>query len=68
MSKVETLRLAIGYINFLAELVASGKNPDEAKAKKKEPRKKVIIHCPQGKTIDELFLSGCSLQLVEMKE
>lgn len=49
MSKVETLKLAINYINFLADLVSSGKDPNETKSKKKEPRKKVIIHCPQGK-------------------
>lgn len=49
LSKVETLRLAIGYINFLADLVATGRNPtDQSHAKKVAPPKKVIIDCPKG--------------------
>merc|ERR1712029_277924 len=49
LSKVDTLRLTIGYINFLAEMVNSD-NSDESqlqiKAQKEE--KKIILHSTKG--------------------
>ncbi|XP_026465046.1 pancreas transcription factor 1 subunit alpha-like [Ctenocephalides felis] len=49
LSKVDTLRLAIGYINFLAELVRTDRNANEPglssanrPAVKEEPRKIVL--------------------------
>ncbi|KAG8178941.1 hypothetical protein JTE90_024913 [Oedothorax gibbosus] len=49
LSKVDTLRLAIGYIGFLSELVNSGRHPsDPLQAQVQEQPKKVIIHCHRG--------------------
>ena len=56
LSKVDTLRLAIGYIGFLAELV---QNDAHAKAnvhtQVSEQPKKVIIHCHRGEIYDTCF-------------
>jgi hypothetical protein len=50
LSKVDTLKLAIGYINFLAETLTTGRNPNDATARPPvEQPKKVILHphpCP----------------------
>lgn len=50
LSKVDTLRLAIGYIGFLAELVQTDSNSKENINNNvgDQPRK-VIIHCHTGK-------------------
>ena len=49
LSKVDTLRLAIGYISFLAELVASdaGTKGTSRGGAPEKPRK-IIIHCHTG--------------------
>lgn len=48
--KVDTLRLAIGYISFLAELVASDRNPaDVLQTTVPEPPKKIFINSSRGK-------------------
>ena len=45
LSKVDTLKLAIGYINFLAETLTTGQNPnDESTRPVVEQPKKVILH------------------------
>lgn len=52
LSKVDTLRLAIGYISFLTEVVSTGKNPnDPLHTNQREPPKKIIIQTHRGKTI-----------------
>lgn len=48
LSKVDTLRLAIGYISFLSELIQSDETSPEAVRVTEQPRK-VIIHCHSGK-------------------
>ncbi|KAF8796727.1 Pancreas transcription factor 1 subunit alpha like protein [Argiope bruennichi] len=49
LSKVDTLRLAIGYIGFLSELVNSGRHPaDPLQSQAAEQPKKVIIQCHRG--------------------
>ena len=49
LSKVDTLKLAIGYISFLAELVTTGKNPNDPRNNAPiDPPKKVIVHSGQG--------------------
>ncbi len=49
LSKVDTLRLAIGYISFLAELVQSDVHAKENMgAPACEQPRKVIIHCHRG--------------------
>ncbi|XP_076349071.1 pancreas transcription factor 1 subunit alpha-like isoform X2 [Tachypleus tridentatus] len=46
LSKVDTLRLAIGYIGFLSELVNSGRHPaDSLQNQDNEQPKKIIIQC-----------------------
>lgn len=60
LSKVDTLKLAIGYINFLSELVRADRNANGAdgsngtirKPLKEEP-KKIIV---RGKLIDIKFI------------
>ena len=48
--KVDTLRLAIGYISFLAELVASDRHPaDVLQTVVPEPPKKIFINSTKGK-------------------
>lgn len=49
LSKVDTLRLAIGYISFLADMVnSSGISGDQLRDTLDNSRK-VIIHCQAGK-------------------
>jgi len=49
LSKVDTLRLTIGYINFLSEMVESDKNPtSETQIKAQKEEKKIIVHSPRG--------------------
>ena len=49
LSKVDTLRLTIGYINFLAEMVDTDKNPAELHQPPIPPLpKKVIVHSGKG--------------------
>lgn len=48
--KVDTLRLAIGYIGFLAELVANDRHPtDVLQNVVPEPPKKIFISSTKGK-------------------
>ncbi|XP_053205375.1 uncharacterized protein LOC128389770 [Panonychus citri] len=61
LSKVDTLKLAIGYIDFLSELISTGRNPNDPLQSTYQPAqvKKIIIHCqkvPYG-----LQLAGHSL-------
>lgn len=56
LSKVDTLRLAIGYISFLSELIQSDETSPEAVRVAEQPRK-VIIHCHSGKTFLPFSLS-----------
>ncbi|OQR74170.1 pancreas transcription factor 1 subunit alpha-like [Tropilaelaps mercedesae] len=46
LSKVDTLRLAIGYISFLTELLTTGRNPSESRAHQQRAltQKKVVVH------------------------
>merc|ERR1712079_914715 len=44
LSKVDTLRLTIGYINFLAEMVESDEKPLTGQKKAPPPIRKVVIH------------------------
>jgi transcription factor 1a len=47
--KVDTLRLAIGYIGFLAELVANDRHPtDVLQNAVPEPPKKIFISSTKG--------------------
>nr|KAG5690845.1 hypothetical protein BaRGS_031197 [Batillaria attramentaria] len=72
LSKVDTLRLAIGYIGFLAELV---QNDSQAKENVNnhvgEQPKKVIIHCHRGMAEAEAYgyppLAGHSLSWTDEK-
>ncbi|CAG2169017.1 unnamed protein product, partial [Oppiella nova] len=49
LSKVDTLRLAIGYISFLAELVDNDGQPtDPLQSQLAQQPKKVIIQCHLG--------------------
>ncbi|CAI9728144.1 pancreas transcription factor 1 subunit alpha-like [Octopus vulgaris] len=51
LSKVDTLRLAIGYISFLTELVESDvQTKENINRSVGEQPKKVIIHCHRGLT------------------
>ena len=46
------LRLTIGYINFLAEIVSKDKNPDEAGSSRQATapqQKKVVVHSAKGR-------------------
>jgi len=45
LSKVDTLRLTIGYINFLAELVSHDKPSEEHK---RDSNKRVVVHSSKG--------------------
>lgn len=47
LSKVDTLRLAIGYINFLAEVVKTD-NGTETRGPVPEPPKKIVIQSHRG--------------------
>lgn len=59
LSKVDTLRLAIGYINFLAELVQSDlpirNSNSDAHA---QPKKVIICHRGTSKSIKSVWLSN----------
>ncbi|CAL1538976.1 unnamed protein product [Lymnaea stagnalis] len=58
LSKVDTLRLAIGYIGFLSEIVESDTNSKESiHTHVHEQPKKVIIHCHAG-TNDDFDIYG----------
>lgn len=59
LSKVDTLRLAIGYIGFLTELVDSGRHPADSLQQQiqEQQAKKVIVQCSKG------ALSGSYLPL-----
>ena len=48
LSKVDTLRLAIGYISFLADMVNSTGSADDPFRNTLESSRKVIIHCHAG--------------------
>lgn len=45
LSKVDTLRLAIGYISFLSELVKTDSQSKDSLKSNAEHTRKVIIHC-----------------------
>ena len=56
LSKVDTLRLAIGYIGFLAEMVENDAHAKEnVHSHVSEQPKKVIIHCHRGQSVWEDF-------------
>ena len=59
LSKVDTLRLTIGYINFLGEIVSKDKNPDEVGRQAVAPQqKKVVVHSAKGeRATGELFFA-----------
>lgn len=46
LSKVDTLKLAIGYINFLAETLTTGRNPNDASSRPpvEQPKKVLQYH------------------------
>ncbi|TRY79618.1 hypothetical protein TCAL_12192 [Tigriopus californicus] len=48
LSKVDTLRLTIGYISFLSEMVANDDYPPAKQAPKPIPEKKIIVHSMKG--------------------
>lgn len=50
LSKVDTLRLAIGYISFLADMLNSSDSSDDPFRSSLDNSRKVIIHCHTGKT------------------
>ncbi|RWS14604.1 pancreas transcription factor 1 subunit alpha-like protein, partial [Dinothrombium tinctorium] len=50
LSKVDTLKLAIGYIGFLSEMINTGRNPnDPLQSHQTEKPKKIIIQCHKGR-------------------
>lgn len=49
LSKVDTLRLAIGYISFLADMLNSSESADDPFGASLDRTRKVIIHCHTGK-------------------
>ena len=55
LSKVDTLKLAIGYINFLTDVVKTNRG-SEIKGPVPEPPKKVVVQSHRGKEI--LFSSN----------
>ena len=58
------LRLTIGYINFLAEIVSKDKNPDEAGSSRQAAapqQKKVVVHSAKGR--NERNESTCSYSM-----
>lgn len=60
--KVDTLRLAIGYIGFLAELVANDRHPtDVLQNVVPEPPKKIFISSTKGERFILLFFLPCLL-------
>lgn len=60
--KVDTLRLAIGYIGFLAELVANDRHPtDVLQNVVPEPPKKIFISSTKGERFILLFFLPCFL-------
>ncbi|XP_064647713.1 pancreas transcription factor 1 subunit alpha-like [Lineus longissimus] len=73
LSKVDTLRLAIGYIGFLAELVQTDIHSKENISTQcgEQPRK-VIIHCHRGLDESEHYglppLAGHSLSWTDDKK
>lgn len=69
LSKVDTLRLAIGYISFLSELVATGKHSaDTLQTQVPEQPKKVIIQCHRGSPNSIVPLAGHSLSWAAEKQ
>ncbi|XP_072179702.1 pancreas transcription factor 1 subunit alpha-like [Diadema setosum] len=72
LSKVDTLRLAIGYINFLAEMVENeGENLESPTSSPQEQQKKVII-CHRSSPVDMEYgaipLAGHSLSWCNEKK
>ena len=49
LSKVDTLKLAIGYINFLAEMVTSDVNSPDGSPSAGQDHQKKVINCVYGK-------------------
>ncbi len=62
LSKVDTLRLAIGYISFLTELVQTdGNSKENIGAPCGEQPRKIIIHCHRGnyqKGLEDCWVIG----------
>ena len=58
LSKVDTLRLAIGYIGFLTEMISSDMNHSQAlqPTSSEQPRKVMICHRGLGKFFFLLFI------------
>ncbi|KAK3777454.1 hypothetical protein RRG08_032557 [Elysia crispata] len=64
LSKVDTLRLAIGYIGFLSQIVETDlHSKDGLQAQVREQPKKVIIHCHTGSSDDFDWTHGSSSPL-----
>jgi transcription factor 1a len=49
LSKVDTLKLAIGYINFLADLSKKDGGTEKSRGPVPEPPKKVVVQSNRGK-------------------
>merc|ERR1711936_993749 len=54
LSKVDTLRLTIGYINFLAEMVASDRPVEQTN---RDANKRVVVTSPKGSSLISHSLS-----------
>merc|ERR1712083_357747 len=54
LSKVDTLRLTIGYINFLAEMVASDRPVEQTN---RDANKRVVVTSPKGSSMISHSLS-----------
>ncbi|RWS24650.1 pancreas transcription factor 1 subunit alpha-like protein [Leptotrombidium deliense] len=66
LSKVDTLKLAIGYISFLSEMISSGRNPnDPLSSNQQEKPKKIVINC--HKVLNGIPLPGHSLSWTSEK-
>ncbi|XP_076327937.1 pancreas transcription factor 1 subunit alpha-like [Tachypleus tridentatus] len=68
LSKVDTLRLAIGYIEFLREIVHTDSHSNMLKNQGNEGPKKVIINYHKGGSNSNLPLAGHSLSWTNEKQ
>ena len=55
LSKVDTLKLAIGYINFLADLSKKDGGTEKTRGPVPEPPKKVVVQSNRGKLAVVIF-------------
>lgn len=63
LSKVDTLRLAIGYIGFLTEMINSDMSHSQAlqPSRTEQPRKVMICHRGFGENLFYVFVFNCTL-------